>query len=91
MWFLNIETLNTSTPDMSLIKVDKWMDANVLGPNDVSHQIYDPTGHNMMITTWRQTDGAGSLLFLNADTNVVEKSIKMPPSPHSLAYPGFNR
>lgn len=76
---------------MSLIRVDNWVDVNTLGPNDVSHQIYDPTGEYLMITTWRKSDGAGNLLFLNVDTNLVEKSIAMPPSPHALAYPGFNR
>jgi hypothetical protein len=91
LWFLNIDTLKNPTPDLSTIKVDKWMDAGVWGPDDISHQIYDPTGGYLMVSTYSRVNSQGGLRFLNADTNVVEKSILLPPSAHSLAFPGQNR
>lgn len=95
MWFLNIETLNTATPDLSTVLVDKWLDSNTWGPAmSISHHIYDPTGQYILVTEYGiGAAGAsnGQLLFLNADTNLVEKQMPMPPRAHSLAYPGFNR
>ncbi|RJQ46791.1 MAG: hypothetical protein C4534_02225 [Gaiellales bacterium] len=95
MWFVNIETLNTATPDLSTITVDKYLDSTAWGPAmSISHHIYDPTGQYIMVTLYGIGPAAGddgALLFLNADTNLVEKQIPMPPRAHSLAYPGFNR
>ncbi|MBE0429650.1 MAG: hypothetical protein IBX61_07230 [Thermoleophilia bacterium] len=95
MWFLNIETLNTPSPDLSTILVDKYLDSNDWGPAmSISHHIYDPTGQYILVTTYgigAAGPDPGGLLFLNADTNVVDKQMEMPPRAHSLAYPGHNR
>jgi hypothetical protein len=95
MWFLNIATLNTATPDLGTVTVDKYLDSTTWGPAmSISHHIYDPTGQYILVTEYGIGAGGalpGNLLFLNADTNLVEKQIQMPPRAHSLAYPGFNR
>lgn len=95
MWFVNIETLNSASPDLSTIKVDKYLDSTAWGTAmSISHHIYDPTGQYIMVTEYGIGAAGGlngQLLFLNADTNLVEKQIPMPPRAHSLAYPGNNR
>lgn len=95
MWFLNIETLNTATPDLATVRVDKYLDSTAWGPAmSISHHIYDPTGQFIMVTEYGIGAGGplpGALLFLDADTNQVVKQFPMPPRAHSLAYPGFNR
>ncbi|MBE0429648.1 MAG: hypothetical protein IBX61_07220 [Thermoleophilia bacterium] len=76
---------------MSTILVDHWMDAGELGPDSISHQIHSPDGQYVMTTTYDAATGAGSLSFINTDTYEREKTIPMPPTPHALAYPGYNR
>ncbi|MHB0916046.1 MAG: hypothetical protein ACYC5A_09740 [Thermoleophilia bacterium] len=95
MWFLNIETLNTATPDLSTVGVDKWLDSTDWGIEmSISHHIYDPTGQYILVTGYgigTNSAGPGVLYWLNADTNQVDKQMPMPPRAHSLAYAGENR
>ncbi len=93
--FVNIATLNGPAPDLSTVKTEKWLDASGLGPASISHQVYDPSGKTILVTTYRHKDGSpngeGQLLFVNADTLKVERTLEMPTRVHAIAFPGHNR
>lgn len=90
--FMDISTLNTASPDMSLITVAHELDMLDQGPARASHQNYTRDGKHILVTTTRvNTVRQGELLVLNADTLLIEKILPMPDNPHGIAYPGDNR
>lgn len=93
--FVNIATLNSASPDLSTLKTEKWLDASGLGPASISHEKYAPSGKTILVTTYRHKDGSpngeGQLLFVNADTLKVERTLDMPTRVHAIAFPGHNR
>lgn len=94
--FVNVSALNSEdAPDFSTIQTDKWLDASGFGPASISHQMYDPTGKYLLVTTYRHSDaspnGEGELLVVNADSLEVERVLPLPARPHGISVAGIGR
>lgn len=94
--FVNVATLNSEdAPDTSTIRTEKWLDASGIGPASISHQMYDPTGKYLLVTTYRHTDvspnGEGELLIVNADSLEIERVLPLPARPHGISVAGVGR
>ena len=94
--WVNIAALaSAGSPDLSAVKTEKWLDAGTLGPANISHQMYDPTGKYVLVTTYRHKDaspnGEGELLIVNSASLKVERVLSLPARPHGIAIPGYGR
>ena len=94
--FVNVAALNSEGDlEAATIKTEKWLDANGFGPASISHQMYDPTGKYLLVTTYRHSDaspnGEGELLIVNAASLKVERVLPLPARPHGIAAAGIGR
>jgi hypothetical protein len=91
--FIDISTLDSPSPDFSMVKEAYALDTAPMG---VSHESYDPVSGTLFMTLYRQTppDGAGQLWFISIpDGDLGRLSIQkkldlVAPNPHAIAFPG---
>ncbi|MDR1894176.1 MAG: hypothetical protein LBQ61_05710 [Spirochaetales bacterium] len=93
--FIDIQTLNSPNPDYEAIKVVKYLDGADLGYgplSPMSHEIYDPSGQYLFLTTVQLGNhNKGELLVLDGQTFEVKWVFSLPNHPHGLAVPGYGR
>lgn len=93
--YIDISTLNTANPDPESIKVTGYLDGKDLGYSalaPMSHQIYDPSGKYLFVTTIQMDHkNKGELVVLDGTSKAVLARIDLPTHPHGLALPGYGR
>ncbi|MDR0601338.1 MAG: hypothetical protein LBG42_03070, partial [Treponema sp.] len=87
--------LNAPNPDPDAIEVIGYLNGKDLGyaaTSPMSHQIYDPTGKYLFVTTIQLGNGnKGELVVLDGNSRKVLARIELPAHPHGLALPGYGR
>jgi len=91
--FIDISTLDSASPDFSMVREVYALDTEPMG---VSHQSYDPVSGTLFMTLYRQTppDGAGQLWFISipggdlSQLSILNKFDLVAPRPHNIAFPG---
>jgi DNA-binding beta-propeller fold protein YncE len=93
--FIDIQTLDTANPNPANIKIVSYLDGKDLGygsASPMSHEIYDPAGKYLFVTTIQLGDHSkGELVILDGTTRQIVKSVPLPTHPHGLALPGYGR
>jgi YVTN family beta-propeller protein len=87
-----LDALSSADPDYTALKVENIIDAGAWGYGGISHQVYDPTGTYIIITTTNTAkNGEGTVVIVDSKTLAKKAAIPVGKGPHAIAVPGYAR